>query len=440
MFTNKDLKKLIIPLVLEQILAVTVGLADTMMVSRAGEAAVSGVSLVDMLNVLFINIFAAVATGGAVVTAQFIGKKRKDLACSSVNQLYITTLALSMFFSGILFVFRRGLLRLFFGVIDEQVMNNALIYLTISLFSYPALALYNSGAAVFRSMGNSKVPMLISLMMNILNIGGNIIFIFGLNMGVAGAATASLISRVAACICVTALLMGQNQQVHLVPGRGFLPKMDLIKKILYIGIPNGLENSFFQLGRVLVVSIISYFGTVQIAANAVANSIDSMGCIPGQAMGYAMITVVGQCVGAGDYQAATAYIKKLLKITYALFWLTGVPILLFLPKILGLYNLSPETMELATKLIFIHNGFAMFLWPLSFVLPNALRSANDVKYTMAVSVFSMVVFRIALSYIVGYRMGYGAMGVWMAMIFDWVFRVILFVGRFCRGKWKLHYI
>lgn len=441
MFTNKELKRLIVPLIIEQILAVTVGMADVIMVSRVGEAAVSGVSLVDMINVLIINIFAALATGGAVITAQFIGKQKKELACRSVNQLFFSTAVISVTVMAVVLLFRHGLLRLFFGSIDDDVMGNALVYLVLSACSYPFLAVYNSGAAVFRSMGNSKVPMLISLMMNIVNIGGNAVFIFGFRMGVAGAATASLISRMMAAAVVFILLRQQKHEVHLARGISeWKPDFYLIKKILYIGIPNGLENSFFQLGRVLVVSIISCFGTVQIAANAVANNIDSLGVLPGQAISYAMITVVGQCVGAGDFKQAREYGKKLLGITYAVTFGLGAVVLTALPWILKIYNLSPETLKLATVLIFIHNGCAMLMWPASFVLPNALRAANDVNYTMGVSIFSMLVFRILFSYIIGLKMGYGAVGVWIAMIMDWIFRMTMFLIRFSGNKWQTHRI
>lgn len=441
MFSNRELKKLIVPLIIEQILAVTVGMADVMMVSRVGEAAVSGVSLVDMINVLIINIFAALATGGAVVTAQYIGKKKQDMACRSVNQLFLSTAVISIVIMALVLFLRHGLLRLFFGSIDDDVMENALTYLILSACSYPVLAVYNSGAAVFRAMGDSKVPMLISLMMNVVNIGGNAIFIFAFHMGVAGVAAASLIARALAAAIVFWLLRKQGSEVHLARGgSAWRPDMNLIRKILYIGVPNGLENSFFQLGRVLVVSIISCFGTVQIAANAVANNIDSLGVIPGQAISYAMITVVGQCVGAGDFKQAKAYGKKLLMITYAVTIALGTVILGALPLILKIYNLSPETLKMATILIFIHNGCAMLMWPASFVLPNALRAANDVKFTMAVSIFSMLTFRILFSYIIGLRMGYGAVGVWIAMVMDWIFRMTMFLVRFAGNKWQTHRI
>lgn len=440
LFDNKALKRLIIPLIIEQVLAISVGMSDTMMVSRAGEAAVSGVSLVEMINTLLINVFAAISTGGAVVTAQFIGKKRKDMACSSAKQLVYITVIISVFIMIITILFRRQLLSLLFGSIDEEVMKNALTYFMISAMSYPFLALYNSSAALFRAMGNSKISMFVSLVMNIQNVIGNAIFIFHFDMGVAGAALSSLLARMVASIVMLVLLCNKKNEVYVEKLFHFQFEIPIIKKILYIGIPNGLENSIFQLGRVLVVSIISGFGTVQIAANAVANNLDSMGCIAGQAMNLAIITIVGQCIGAGDYKQATFYTKKILKITYIITIGINTVILITMPWILSIYDLSPETIQLATILVFIHNGFAMLLWPASFTLPNALRASNDVKYTMYVSIFSMCVFRLLLSYIIGKYMGMGAIGVWIAMVFDWVFRVILFIKRFISGKWKLQRI
>jgi MATE family, multidrug efflux pump len=440
LFDNKALKRLIIPLIIEQILAITVGMADTMMISRAGEAAVSGVSLVDMINNLLINVFAAISTGGAVVTAQYIGKKRKDMACSSAKQLIYITVIISVFITLLTILFRRSLLSLLFGSIDEAVMKNALIYLVISAISYPCLALYNSCAALFRAMGNSKVSMFVSLGMNVMHIIGNVILIFHFNMGVAGAAFSSLLARMTASIVMLILVSNKENEVYVEGLFHIEFQTTMIKKILHIGIPNGLENSIFQLGRVVVVSIISGFGTVQIAANAVANNLDSMGCIAGQAMNLAIVTVVGQCVGAGDYKQASFYTKKIIKITYLITIVVNTVILITMPWILAIYNLSPETIQLASILVFIHDGLAMVLWPASFTLPNALRASNDVKFTMYVSIFSMCVFRVLLSYILGKYMGMGAIGVWIAMIVDWTFRSILFIIRFISGKWKLQKI
>nr|WP_321153193.1 MATE family efflux transporter [uncultured Acetatifactor sp.] len=434
-FSNKDLKKLIIPLILEQALAITVGMADTMMISSVGEAAVSGVSLVDMFNNLIISVLAALATGGAVVTSQFIGASKREEACRSAKQLLWVDGLITVGISLLVIVGHRGILNLFFGRIEEDVMSNAILYLIISAVSFPFLAIYNACAALFRSMGNSGITLKVSILMNILNVGGNAVCVFGLKMGVAGVAVPSLISRAVAALCLYILLKNPDSLIHLNKDR-FRFDGKMIKKILYIGIPSGIENGIFQLGRVVVVSIIAGFGTAQIAANGVANSLDSMGCIIGQGMNLAMITVIGQCVGAGDLAQVKHYTKKLLLITYTATAVTNTLILLFLRPILGLYGLGAEATELAYILVMIHNGMAMLLWPASFVLPNMLRACNDVRYTMTIAIFSMVTFRIGLSLVFGVSMEMGAVGVWIAMVVDWVFRVICFAGRYLRGTWR----
>ena len=285
---------------LEQVLAITVGLADTIMVSSCGEAAVSGVSLVDMINVLIINVFAALATGGAVVVAQLLGAREQKRACDAAKQLYLVVTVISLAISALIMAFREPLLRLLFGTIEDDVMQSALTYLTVSVFSYPVLAIYNAGAALFRAQGNSRISMLIAGLINIVNITGNSIMIFGLKWGVAGAATSSVLSRGTAAVVITILLLNPEHMVSLRGGSRFRPDGGLIGRILQIGVPNGLENSLFQLGRVLVVSMISLFGTTQITANALANNLDAVAVIPGQAMSLAIITVIGQCIGAGD--------------------------------------------------------------------------------------------------------------------------------------------
>ena len=433
-FSNKDLKKLIIPLILEQALAITVGMADTMMISSVGEAAVSGVSLVDMFNNLIISILAALATGGAVVTSQFIGASKREEACRSAKQLLWVNALITIVVSLLVIAGHRLILNLFFGRI---VMRNAILDLIISALSFPFLAVYNACAALFRSMGNSQITLKVSVLMNIINVGGNALCVFGLKMGVAGVAVPSLVSRAVAGLCLYVLLRNPDRPIHLNRER-FRFEWRVIRKILYIGIPSGIENGIFQLGRVIVVSIIAGFGTAQIAANGVANSLDSMGCIIGQGMNLAMITVIGQCVGAGDLAQVRHYTKKLLLITYASTAVANSLILLFLHPILGLYGLGAEATELAYILVMIHDGLAILLWPASFVLPNMLRACNDVKYTMTIAIFSMVTFRIGLSVVFGVRMGMGAVGVWAAMVADWVFRVCCFVGRYFRGTWRKH--
>lgn len=428
LFSGQDLKKLIIPLFFEQALAITVGMADTMMISSAGEAAVSGVSLVDMFNNLIISVLAALATGGAVVTSQYIGAGKKQDACKSARQLIYSAGLITIIISVLVILCNQGIISLFFGRIEKDVFVSAVIYLVISALSFPFLAVYNSCAALFRSMGNSQITLKVSLLMNIVNVVGNAVCIYGFHMGVAGVAVPSLISRAVAAVVLYRMLLNQENIIHILKGR-FHFEWDVVKKIFYIGIPSGIENGIFQLGRVLVVSIIAGFGTVQIAANGVANSLDAMGCIVGQAMSLAMITVVGRCVGAGDFEQVRYYTKKLLVMAYVYTAMVNSIILLTLPWTLQIYGLSRETTELSYILVMIHNFMAIFLWPSSFVLPNMLRACNDVRFTMVISVFSMLAFRIGFSYIIGVHMGYKAIGVWIAMLLDWLFRTLCFAGR-----------
>ena len=435
LFSNTDLRKLIVPLIFEQTLAITVGMADTMMISSVGEAAVSGVSLVDMLNNLIFSILAALATGGAVVVSQNLGAGKIAQSRKSAKQLLFTVGFFSIVMGLFMILFRSPLLRLFFGSIEADVRKAALTYLLITALSFPFMGAYNACAAIFRSMGRSAVTFKVSVVGNIINVLGNAICIFLLKMGVAGVAIPSLLSRVVMAIALYILLKNDSLEVYF-DSFPFRPDTKIIGKILYIGIPSGIENGIFQLGRVLVVSIISGFGTVQIAANGVANSLDSMGCIIGQAMNLAMITVIGRCVGADEKEQIRYYTKKLMVITYAGTFAVNSLILLGLDPILSLYGLTAETTALAYTLVMIHNGIAMILWPASFTLPNMLRACNDVRYPMAISIFSMFLFRIGFSIILGKWMGMGAIGVWIAMIIDWIFRVICFVTRYLKGGWQ----
>ncbi len=435
MFSSAQLRKLIYPLIIEQVLAITVGMVDTVMISYAGEAAVSGISLVDMINNLIINIFAAIATGGAVVVSQYLGSRNQKMASKAATQLISVAFLIAAFLMIAAIVGNRPILRLLFGSIEDDVMQSASTYFLISAWSYPFIALFNAGAAIFRSMGNSQISMRISILMNIMNIIGNSIFIFGLSMGVAGDAISTFISRTTGAIIILLLTMKKRNEVRVSCRQLLSWDNSMVKRILNIAIPSGIENGLFQLGRVLVVSIIALFGTAQITANAVANNLDAMGCIAGQAMNLAMITVIGKCMGAGEKEQAVYYTKKLWKITYMITIAINALILISLPWILKIYNMSHEAYRCAYILVMIHDGMAMLLWPTAFTMPNALRAAGDVKFCMFISIFSMVVFRILFSVILGIGLGWGAVGVWGAMIIDWIFRAALFVHRFVKRKW-----
>ena len=437
LFSNKMLLRLILPLVIEQTLATLVGMCDGVMVSSVGEAAISGVSLVDMINNVILNLFAALATGGAVITSQFLGARRQEEARKSAGQLTLMAGAFGIAVMALCLCFAQGILRLFFGSIDEDVMEAGLVYFRITALSFPFIALYNAGAAIFRSMGNSKVSMKASLLMNAINVGGNALCVYGLRMGVAGVAVPTLVSRAVAAVLILYLAARPELEVRILPQNLKTVQRKMMRHILRIAVPSAFENSLFQLGRVVVVSMIATFGTSQTSANAVANNLDSVGIIIGQAMSLAMVTVVGQCVGARDPEQVTYYTRKLMVWVYIFMGLSNLLVLALLPVLVGLYSsLSPETAQLARTLVRIHAGCAILLWPVAFVLPNALRAANDVRFTMVVSVASMAVWRIGFSWLLCVHMGYGAIGVWIAMVIDWVCRSGFFLGRFLSGVWK----
>lgn len=436
LFSNRELANLIGPLVIEQLLAVFVGMADSIMVANVGEAAVSGVSLVDNIMILIINIFAALATGGAVVAGQYIGRKDEKSACKAATQLvwFVGLSAVAIMI--LVYLGKDIILNQVFGHITAEVKGHADIYLLIVTASIPFIALYNGGAAIFRAMGNSQVSMRVSLLMNAINVTGNAILVFGLRIGTAGVAIPTLISRMVAAIVITVLLCNQTRILHI--ERTLKIRFDgrMIRKILAIGVPNGLENSMFQLGKILVLSLVSTFGTYAIAANAVSNAIALFQILPGMAISLAITTVISQCVGANDYEQVHYYLKKLLAIIYVAMVGTVALIFLALPLILKAYNLSDQTAAAATNIIHFHGISAMIIWPLSFALPAAYRAAGDAKACMYTSIVSMWIFRIGFSYLVGKYMGLGVFGVWVAMVIDWIVRAICFIIRYFNGKWK----
>ena len=436
MFNRKQLARLIWPLIVEQFLAVAIGMADTVMVTSCGEAAVAGVSLVDSINVLLINIFSALATGGAILASQYIGRQDKEQANVAAKQLVLVTAGISVLVMAICLFANASLLHMVFGEAEADVMTNAETYFFWSALSYPFLALYNAGAALFRAMGNSRISMFTALLMNALNIGGNALLIYGMNMGVAGAAIASLVSRFVGAAIMLALLRLRHQMIRLdsLIRLGFHPPM--IRQILGVGVPNGLENGMFQIGKILVQRLITVLGTASISANAVANTVAELPQIPGAAIGLAMITVVGQCIGAGDQDQAKSYTLRLTGLAYASMSVLCILEVVLVAPIVGFFNLSAQTAELARQLLVYHGITCLIMWPASFVLPNGLRAAGDVRFTMLVSVLSMWVFRIGMSYVLGAWLGMGLFGVWTAMQIDWAVRSLVFGVRFLGHKWE----
>ena len=425
LFSKEDLRRLLMPLMLEQLLAVTIGMMDTMMVSTCGEAAVSGISLVDSINVLLINMFSALATGGAVVASQYLGRKERENASMASKQLFYTILLVSGTIMVIFLALRYPLLKLIFGHIEAAVMANAETYFLITVISYPFLALYNASAALLRAMGNAKASLMTSLIMNIINVVGNAILIYGFGWGVAGAGIATLASRIVGAAVMQKSLSRPDNLIPCPDFRKFEWRGDMVKRILSVGV-----------GKLVLVRMVSTFGTASIAANAVGNSLTTLQVLPGNAIGLGMVTVVGRCVGAKEFGQARTYVKKLMLMAYGYMSALNVVLLICTGWLTGLYNLTPEADAMARQIITIHGIGSIFLWPTSFVLPNALRAANDARFTMTVSCISMVLFRIVFGFLLAQQFGMGVIGVWLAMQIDWVFRIICFVWRFLSGVWE----
>lgn len=435
-FSNAELKQLIVPVIIEQFLVQLVGLADTMMVSYAGEASVSGVSLVNQLNNVFVLVFTALASGGAVVVSQYIGSRDKKNGILSAGQLVMLMTVISVIIEVLLLLLGRSIFSLLFGRVQESVLTSGMIYMRISAWSFPFLAVYNACAGLYRSMGRTKTIMNVSICMNVINIAGNAVGIFVLHAGVAGVAYPSLLSRMFAAVCMLILSMNKRNEIFVEMKAIFCWKASMLKRICRIAAPNSAEYGLFQLTKVALSSIVALFGTVQIAANGVAQSFWSVSVLFCLAMGPVFITVIGQYMGAGDIEGADYYMKKLLRITYLGSFICNAAFLLIMPLLLVFYRLSSEVVRLVVILAVMHNVFSIILSPLDISLPNGLRAAGDAKYMMVTSIISSVICRVLLSILLGITFNMGVIGIAAAMICDWAIKSALTLERYRSGKWK----
>lgn len=434
-FTKADLRRLIVPLVIEQLLSITVGLSDSLMVSQVGEAAISAVSLVDTVNVLLVNAFASLATGGAVITGQYLGRREVGKAGHSAQQLLLFMAEVSVAVMVLFYLGKGFVLNVVFGQVEADVAAYANTYYMIVEASIPFLALYSAGAALFRVMGNSGTSMWVSTAMNAINVVGNGILIFVFHRGVEGVAIPTLVSRIFAAAAMLVLLRRPGLPIQ-VERFTFRHDRFVVKNILHFGVPNGIEGSMFQLGKILLLSTVSVLGTASVAANAIGNTLASFQVVPGTALGLAIVTVVSRCVGASEYDRARYYTKKMMRTAYLYTVLVIALILACLPLILKLYNVSDQAREWATQILWMHGLCGILIWPLAFTLPQALRAAGDTRFTMVASTVSMWTLRVGLGVLLGRYWGFGVLGIWMAMFADWALRAALFVPRFHGHKWE----
>lgn len=435
MFSNQDLKNMIVPLFFEQLLVMLVGIMDTFIVSYVGEAAVSGVSLVNSFNTIFIYLFTALASGGAVVISQYIGNKDQKNSVRSSSQLLMFSTMFSIVLTCIVLVLHKSILSALFGRVDTDVMNACITYIVLSALSYPFIAIYNAGASLFRSMGKTKTTMYVSLASNVINVIGNCIGVFVLHAGVAGVAIPSLIARAFSAIVITNLCFKNDQTTYYTTKDIFAFDTDILKRVLSIAIPNGIENGIFQFVKVALSSVVALFGTYQIAANGVAQSIWSLAALVGATLGPVYITVIGQCMGNGDKEQAKYYFKKLNKLAIVLSITWNAIVLALTPLLMHFYQLSSETVQLIFYLVVIHNVFNAIVYPVSGPLSNGLRAAGDVKFTMFVSIASTLLGRFIFSIIFAIYLNLGVIGIAFAMCLDWTIRAVIFYCRYRSLKW-----
>ncbi len=439
-FSKKQTWALIIPLMIEQLLNSLMGTADTIMVTTAGAASISAVSLVDSINVLVVNVFSAMATGGAIVTSQYLGHGQTDKANFAGRQLIFSVTAISLIGTALAIGLRNPILSTVFGKIDIDVMENAQTYFLITAASYPFIAVYNAAAALFRADKNSKLPMTISTISNLLNIAGNAVMIFGLGMGVTGAALSTLFSRIFSAAVVIFFLVTTKQTIGIGNLMSTRPDFQMILKILKIGIPTGIENGMFQFGKLAIQSTVSLMGTAAIAANAMTSTLESLSCQAPIGIGLGMMTIVGQCVGAGDDEQAARYIKRLTFYGFLALLVSAATVSILVIPITSLSKMEAEVASMTRHLTWFVHAIKPFAWCLSFLPAYGFRAAGDVKFSMAVSMTTMWTCRVAIVMVLARIFGFGPLAVWIGMASDWCVRSVCFLVRFKSGKWLSHKI
>ena len=440
LYTNTDLRKLLLPIIVEQLLSSLMGTADTMMVSNIGSAAISAVSLVDSINILVIQALAALAAGGAILCAQYLGSHNQKEANQAARQVLFVMVFLSTVLSAFCLIFRDSLLGLIFGKVEADVMSNSKIYFFLTLLSFPFIGLYDAGASIMRSQNNSRNPMLISVISNFLNIGGNAILIFVFGMGVKGAAISTLVSRIFCAVVVILQLRNDEAPICITNYFSIRPDWTLIKKILFIGIPSGIENSMFQFGKLAIQSTVSTLGTVAIAAQAMTNILENLNGIAAIGIGIGLMTVVGQCLGAGRQDEAVYYVKKLSWLAEAVVITSCLLVFILTKPITILAGMEPASARLCLSMITFITIVKPISWVMSFIPGYGMRAAGDVKFSMITSCCTMWLCRVSLCIYLCRVWGFGPIAVWIGMFSDWTLRAIIFGIRFHSGKWLNHHV
>lgn len=440
LFTNKMLRNLLIPIILEQLLTALMGTVDTMMVSNVGSEAISAVSLVDSINVLMIQAFSALAAGGAIICSQYVGQRNTEMANKAARQVLFIISVISVGVTVICLGFRTPLLHMIFGQVEADVMSASKTYFLYTAMSFPFIALYNGGASIFRAQENTKGPMTISVISNVLNIVGNSILIFGFHLGVAGAAISTLMSRMFCAVVVLWQLRRNRQPIVVRDYRKIRPDGKMIRRVLRLGIPSGVENSMFQLGKLAIQSTVSTLGTTAIAAQAMTNILESVNGIAAIGVGIGLMTVVGECMGAGRKDEAVYYIKKLCGVAEVILIISCLLTFALTKPITILGGMEPESAAMCIHMVMWITIVKPIVWMFSFIPAYGLRAAGDVRFSMITSCTTMWVFRFCLCVFLIRVMGFGPMGVWIGMFTDWTVRGIVFALRFHSRKWLEHQV
>ena len=438
MFTNRMIRNLLVPVVLEQILNSIMGTADTMMVSNVGSAALSAVSLVDSINVLLIQAFSALAAGGAIVCAQYIGQKNYEKANMSARQVLFIITAISVAVSAVCLIFQKPLLRLIFGAVEADVMRASETYFFFTALSFPFIAAYDSAASIFRAQENTRGPMMISMISNVMNIGGNAILIWVFHLGVAGAAVSTLVSRIFCAVVVLYQLRKDRQPIVVRNYLKIRPDWSMIGRILGLGIPSGIENSMFQLGKLAIQSTVSTLGTTAIAEQAMTNILENLNGIAAIGVGVGLMTIVGQCLGAGRKDEAVYYIKKLCVIAECVIIVSCLIVYVLARPVTILGGMEKTSAAMCIHMINWITIVKPIVWMFAFIPAYGMRAAGDVKFSMITSCITMWTFRFCLCVYLIRVCGMGPMAVWIGMFTDWTVRAIVFGLRFKSGKWMEH--
>ena len=437
LFGRKRLFRLLWPLVIEQLLSVLVGVVDIFMISSVGEATVSGVALVDSVNYLFIQVIFALTAGGTVVCARYVGAQEYQNAGKAGAQLALVSTAGMAIVALVFFLFGPQILALVFGAVEPNVMENALIYLYYTVASLPFMALFYSASAVFRAQGETRISMLAALFMNVVNVIGNAICIFGLHMGVVGVALPTLLSRIVASLLMVWLLQRPSNNTAIRNLDQLKPDAQTIRDILSIGLPNSVESGLFNVGKVVLQSLVATLGTSSIAAYAVASSLVTFLYLPGNALGAGMTTIVGQCLGAHEHKQALGYVKTLLALNYAMLAVLCAVMIGGIQLWVSFYNLTPQAVELTTQLVVAHS-VAMLIWPTAFLFPYYFRAVGKAVFTMVVAIATMAICRVGLAYLFVAAWHQGLLWVWYAMFVDWAVRTVVYVIAFARESHRVH--